>query len=169
MSERRRVTVSLYSTAAQFQSEVAGRRLPAVVRGCPLGASTETWTSSYLRERLAGLVRPVHVTTETNMNFVKKNFKYVNMDLSEVIARAEAGEEEEKVYLRAVSEESARTRPARLEDDFPSIAGDFSLPSGLITEERIFSSVLRVSSGDIRVWTHYDVMDNLYCQIVGLV
>merc|ERR1712029_64349 len=31
----------------------------------------------------------------------------------------------------------------------------------------IFSSVLRVSSSQIRVWTHYDVMDNVYCQIIG--
>ena len=26
---------------------------------------------------------------------------------------------------------------------------------------------LRVSSGGIRVWTHYDVMDNIYCQVLG--
>ena len=32
---------------------------------------------------------------------------------------------------------------------------------------RFFSSVLRISSGRVRVWTHYDVMDNAYCQIVG--
>ena len=83
---------------------------------------------------------------------------------------AEGGEErEEKYYLRAVSEENPRTKPVRLEEDFPSIARDFSLPAGLIPQERIFSSVLRVSSGNIRVWTHYDVMDNVYCQIVGLV
>ena len=168
---RRPVAVVEYLDPHHFHSEVTGRRLPAVVRGCPLGASSLTWTSEYLRENLSGLVRPVHVTTETNMNFVEKNFKYASMDLGEVVARAaEGGEErEEKYYLRAVSEENPRTKPVRLEEDFPSIARDFSLPAGLVPQERIFSSVLRVSSGNIRLWTHYDVMDNVYCQIVGLV
>ena len=33
--------------------------------------------------------------------------------------------------------------------------------------DQYFSSVLRLSSGGVRIWTHYDVMDNIYCQIVG--
>ena len=31
----------------------------------------------------------------------------------------------------------------------------------------MFSSVLRISSGGVRIWTHYDVTDNVYCQIIG--
>jgi hypothetical protein len=27
--------------------------------------------------------------------------------------------------------------------------------------------VFRISSKDIRMWTHYDVMDNILCQVVG--
>ena len=75
--------------------------------------------------------------------------------------------EAEKYYLRAVSEDNPRQRPAQLETDFPAIAGDFQLPASLLERERVFSSVLRVSSGGIRVWTHYDVMDNIYCQVLG--
>ena len=105
------------------------------------------------------------------MNFLKRNFSYDSMELSQLVARASnsSGQEgEEKFYLRAVSEENPRTKPVTLQEDFPSIAQDFSLPAGLLPHQAIFSSVLRVSSGDIRVWTHYDVMDNIYCQIVGL-
>lgn len=71
----------------------------------------------------------------------------------------------EKYYLRAVSEDNPRQRPVQLETDFPAIAGEFQLPDNLLDSEKVFSSVLRVSSGDIRVWTHYDVMDNIYCQV----
>ena len=36
------------------------------------------------------------------------------------------------------------------------------------SEDKFFSSVLRISSPGIRVWTHYDVMDNVYVQIIGI-
>ena len=75
--------------------------------------------------------------------------------------------EAEKYYLRAVSEDNPRQRPVQLETDFPAIAEDFQLPERFLEREKVFSSVLRVSSGGIRVWTHYDVMDNIYCQVIG--
>ena len=105
------------------------------------------------------------------MNFLQRNFSYDTMELSQLVARASLDpcpEGEEKFYLRAVSEENPRTKPVSLQEDFPTIAQDFTLPDGLLPHQAIFSSVLRVSSGGIRVWTHYDVMDNIYCQIVGL-
>ena len=73
----------------------------------------------------------------------------------------------EKYYLRAISEDNPRQRPVQLETDFPTIAEDFQLPDRFLEREKVFSSVLRVSSGGIRVWTHYDVMDNIYCQVIG--
>ena len=171
MTEPRAVRVFDYSSPEQFQAEICPLREPAVLRGCPLGSCSEAWPSpGYLAGRLEGVVRPVHLTRETNMNFLQRNFTYHTMELSQLVVRASEGSEEgqEKLYLRAVSEENPRTKPVSLEDDFPSISGDFSLPAGLLPPQSVFSSVLRVSSGDVRVWTHYDVMDNIYCQIVGL-
>ena len=171
MCERKTVAVFDYRSAEEFQTSLCPLREPAVLRGCPLGDCTHTWSPAYLTARLAGLVRPVHVTRETNMNFLQRNFTYDTMELSQLVTRASqdpSQEGEEKFYLRAVSEENPRTKPVSLQEDFPTIAQDFSLPAGLLPHQAIFSSVLRVSSGDIRVWTHYDVMDNIYCQIVGL-
>jgi len=58
-----------------------------------------------------------------------------------------------------------------IKSSFPEIAADFKLPElftqGIITSEREFSSALRISSNQIQMWTHYDVMDNVLCQIVG--
>jgi len=160
------IPVYTYSSPSDFQS-ITSLRLPAVFRDCPLGPCTTTWTKDYLADRLAGVTRPVHVTTDPNMNFAQKNFKYSTMDLGELVRCTAAEKEaEECFYLRAVSEENPRSKPVRLEEDFPTIASDFILPE-IIPAIRIFSSVLRVSSTGVRVWTHYDVMDNIYCQVVG--
>ena len=71
-------------------------------------------------------------------------------------------------YLRHVGEsKNARSgRPALLHEDYPDLAPDFRLPP-LFEPDRLFSSVLRVSSARLRVWTHYDVLDNVYVQVVG--
>ena len=154
-----------YSSPSQLL-ELSERRKPVVIRSCPLGACL-SWTPEHLQSKLSGLSRPVHVTTDTNMNFVKKNFRYSTMDMGELISKASRDDTEEKYYLRAVSDENPRSKPVRLEQDFPSIADDFHLPDNMLQDDQIFSSVLRVSSGGVRVWTHYDVMDNVYCQILG--
>jgi len=125
-----------------------------------------SWTVDSLAGKLSGVVRPVHVTTESDMSFASKNFIYSSLDLGEMVKLANSGEGKEMYYLRAISEENPRTKPVRLEEDFPTIANDFNLPD-IIPQEKMFSSVLRVSSGGVRVWTHYDVMDNIYCQVVG--
>ncbi|KAL8274752.1 hypothetical protein Esti_001301 [Eimeria stiedai] len=50
--------------------------------------------------------------------------------------------------------------------DYPELAKDVTLP---ITSDSdsYFSSVLRISSSGFRLFTHYDVLDNLYLQAVG--
>ena len=56
---------------------------------------------------------------------------------------------------------------SNIETDFPEVGHDFKVPDVFEPASRLFSSVLRISSGGVRVWTHYDVMDNVYCQILG--
>jgi len=160
------VPITNYTDPSQFLTTISPLRLPAVLRGCPLGPCMSSWTMESLAEKLSGVVRPVHVTTEPDMSFASKNFKYSSMDLGEMVRIAASGEGNEMYYLRAVSEENPRTKPVSLEEDFPTISKDFDLPD-LLPQEKMFSSVLRVSSGGVRVWTHYDVMDNIYCQVVG--
>ena len=160
------VPVLTYTGPEQLLAEVAVSRRPAVLRGCPLGPCL-AWTPDTLARRLAGVTRPVHVTSETNMSFVTKNFRYSTMDIAEMIKLATETGSTEKYYLRAVSDENPRSKPVQLDTEFPAIAADFQLPEALLPREKVFSSVLRVSSGAVRVWTHYDVMDNIYCQVLG--
>ncbi|KOS19531.1 tRNA wybutosine-synthesizing protein 4 [Escovopsis weberi] len=98
------------------------------------------------------------------MDFTSKNFSYVTESFGSVMERVRSGA---RLYLRSLSHEKPSEMPAQIEDDFPSLAADFSLPPELdyVTKGK-FSSVLRVS-GRVNMWLHYDVMANVYSQIVG--
>jgi tRNA wybutosine-synthesizing protein 5 len=138
----------------------------------------------------------VHVGRDPLMDFRAKNFSYQNMSFGQLVARAsqnksidsdqhdKSDQHDESdqhdghklnnspsyVYLRALGEargKRGRHEPALLEKDWPSLAEDFQLPEGLFEPERLFSSVLRVSSADVAIWPHFDVMDNIYVQVVG--
>lgn len=54
--------------------------------------------------------------------------------------------------------------PSDLAASFPELAQDVTLPQ-LFPLAAFFSSVVRVSSPGLRLWTHYDVMDNVLVQI----
>lgn len=68
-------------------------------------------------------------------------------------------------YLRAVGD-NPRKDIANFSLDYPSLVPDLMLPQ-FFPEDKLFSSVLRVASPGLQLWTHYDVMDNLLVQIVG--
>src|SRR5512142_374106 len=90
------------------------------------------------------------------MDFRTKNFQYVTKSFGDFMGEAAAGA---NVYLRATSVDQPSERPARLEDDFPSLAPDFVLPPelGPVSDgATFFSSVLRIQ-GRANMWLHYDV------------
>lgn len=62
--------------------------------------------------------------------------------------------------------EDPRKDIANFSQDYPSLASDLNLPQ-FFPEGKLFSSVLRVASPGLQLWTHYDVMDNLLVQVVG--
>ena len=47
MSERQAVAVYDYRSAEQFQTSVCPLREPVVLRGCPLGPCTDTWSPAH--------------------------------------------------------------------------------------------------------------------------
>ena len=97
------------------------------------------------------------------MNFRAKNFSYSTKTFGDFIDQAERGA---KVYLRSLSADRPSEIATRINDDFPSIASDFQLPSELdiVTgNESFHSSVLRIS-GPVNMWLHYDVSKSLYIE-----
>lgn len=71
----------------------------------------------------------------------------------------------ETYYLRSLGEDKRRS-PACIFRDFPGIGKDVQLKD-YFDFSTYFSSVLRVSSSGLKLFTHYDVMHNLYLQVVG--
>ena len=106
----------------------------------------------------------IHTSDSEALSFQEKNFSYVTLPFGQFIEQAMHGEH---VYLRALSATQPSKISADFWQDFPSLADDFSLPAPLkFSKDHEHSSVLRVS-GCIRMWLHYDVMANVYCQIRG--
>jgi hypothetical protein len=62
----------------------------------------------------------------------------------------------EKYYLRALGD-NPRTDIADITKQFPELAEDIYIPQ-FFSPERFFSSVFRISSNGIQLWTHYDVI-----------
>ncbi len=61
----------------------------------------------------------------------------------------------EKYYLRSLGDDE-RKDVADIKKQFPQMADDINFPS-LFDQEKFFSSVFRISSSGLRLWTHYDV------------
>ncbi len=156
--------------ARLFREELAPVGRPVVLRGLDLGECTERWVDQEHLKRLAEREeRPVkvHVAEQPHLDFRSKNFEYKMMSLGELVSRASAGDDQHFYYLRAVGEDPRGRLPANVDRDFPHLSSEFKLPDQLFETDRAFSSVLRVSSPMVRLWTHYDVMDNVYAQVVG--
>ncbi|KAI1499454.1 leucine carboxyl methyltransferase [Biscogniauxia marginata] len=152
------------STSAAF-AELLRARKPVIIKESNIGRCVQTWTTEYL-VRCIGSDRKivVHEAETSNMDFNARNFSYVTREFGPFMSEVAKGR---KLYLRALSEDQPAVRPADLKTDFPCLADDFQLPKELsFVTENAFSSVLRIS-GPVNMWLHYDVMANIYCQIVG--
>lgn len=75
------------------------------------------------------------------------------------------GKQEEKYYLRSLGDDP-RKDIADLHAQFPELVDDVKLPF-FFEQHQYFSSVFRISSAGVTLWTHYDVMDNLLVQVTG--
>ena len=172
--------------AALYKSE-----RPFIVSNCKFGDSVRAWSDpNHLAAAAGDKDVSVHVTPQASMSFVKRNFRFQVMPFADLVDRvfgtaaAAAGggggdkcnnegqkKQELLYYLRSMGE-NMRKEASNLERSFPGLARQFSLPDfvppSVTTPSRdLFSTALRVSSAGVRLWTHYDTMDNVLCHIVG--
>ncbi|KAL1234017.1 tRNA wybutosine-synthesizing protein [Trichinella spiralis] len=145
-----------------------------IIRGIDIGKCTALWSSvEYLKSKIPDEVNAsVHVSTNPKLNFLRRNFEYKILKLKAILERCSRNEQtefflskDEKYYMRALGSDH-RKDAACIQTDFPYLMPDLQLPF-LFDKDKIFSSVLRISSADIQIWTHYDIMDNILLQIVG--
>lgn len=155
-----------------FLREIYPDRRPAVLRGVSLGPCLQKWTVDYLKQKGGGKEVKIHVSSVPQMDFLHKNFVYKTLAFSEFVRRASEKTqsdfflcEDESYYLRSLGED-VRKEPADLSKQFPDLAEDFHIPQ-FFAPDQFFSSVFRISSCGLQLWTHYDVMDNLLAQVTG--
>ncbi|KAM8857560.1 tRNA wybutosine-synthesizing protein 5 [Synchiropus picturatus] len=155
-----------------FLRDIYPRRVPAVLRGVSLGPCVDLWDVESLSQRGGDREVKIHVSESPQMNFLHKNFIYKTLPFSTFVKRASEQKhsdfficEDECYYLRSLGED-VRKEPADLKKQFPDLAQDFLLPD-FFEPHQFFSSVFRISSCGLQLWTHYDVMDNLLAQVTG--
>lgn len=159
-------------TEDTFLRQIYPARKPAVLRGLSIGPCTALWDSDYLSKKGGSREVKIHVSPNSHMDFLNKNFCYRTLPFCELVKRVSRPiqddfffHETELYYLRSLGAD-ARKEPANLETQFPELAEDVNLPI-LFRREAFFSSVLRIASPKLCLWTHYDVMDNLLIQVRG--
>ncbi|XP_008327158.1 tRNA wybutosine-synthesizing protein 5 [Cynoglossus semilaevis] len=155
-----------------FLRDICPQRRPAVLRAVDLGPCLDRWTVDYLGQTGGDKDVKIHVSVSPQMDFLHKNFLYKTLPFKEFVKRAAEEKhsdyflcEDESYYLRSLGED-VRKEPADLRKQFPELAKDFHIPQ-FFEEDQFFSSVFRISSSGLQLWTHYDVMDNLLAQVTG--
>ena len=159
-------------TKESFTQDVCPQRKPAILRGFELGPCMHKWEPSILQSLDIDSQVKIHVSSSTQMDFINKNFLYRSLPFCDFIKRASEVEhteffisKSEKYYLRALGD-NPRKDIADISVQFPQLAEDINLPP-FFDEDKFFSSVFRIGSKGIQLWTHYDVMDNLLIQVIG--
>ncbi|KAG6938987.1 tRNA-yW synthesizing protein 5 [Chelydra serpentina] len=156
----------------RFRQDIYPLRKPAVLKGIDLGTCTTKWTVDYLSQTAGTKEVKIHVSTVPQMDFLSKNFVYRTLPFDVFVRRAAEVKhneyfisEDEKYYLRSLGEDP-RKDIADIRKQFPSLAEDIQIPE-YFEKEQFFSSVFRISSAGLQLWTHYDIMDNFLIQITG--
>ncbi|XP_014401060.1 PREDICTED: tRNA wybutosine-synthesizing protein 5 isoform X2 [Myotis brandtii] len=140
-----------------FMQHLYPQRKPVVLEGIDLGTCTSKWTVEYLSQVGGRKEVKIHVAAVAQMDFISKNFVYRTLPFDKLVQRA--AEEKHKEFF--ISEDVADIRK-----QFPLLEEDIKFPK-FFKEEQFFSSVFRISSPGLQLWTHYDVMDNFLIQVTG--
>ncbi|GAB5575865.1 tRNA wybutosine-synthesizing protein 5 [Prionailurus iriomotensis] len=140
----------------QFTQQLYPQRKPLVLEGIDLGACTSKWTVDYLSQVGGKKEVKIHVAAVAQMDFIR------TLPFDKLVQRAAEEKheeffisEDEKYYLRSLGEDP-RKDVADIRKQFPLLEGDIKFPK-FFKEEQFFSSVFRISSPGLQLWTHYDV------------
>ena len=105
----------------------------------------------------------VHISEENQLQFVNKNFIYKVMNFNEFLMLIK----ESNCYLRTLHPKKPFKKPVDIRDMDYFTSFQPSLPQNIITES-IYSIPLRLSSKNLKLWGHYDALDNILIQYEGI-
>lgn len=139
---------------------------PVHLKNCRFGSCLENWSLTYLAEKLNDYEVVIHESDQPELNFMNKNFKYSTCKFQEFVNKLQ--DPSRCVYYRSANVDPRAKKPARIEDDLRPLKDDLEPPCFVPSNESLYySSVLRIASSNVQIWTHFDLYDNILCQTVG--
>lgn len=162
---------TLKNASVEDVKKQMNQRKPLLIRHYDIGRCTQTWSPQYVSNKVGNAPVKIHVSPSGNMDFINKNFLYKTLPFDELISRTSQSNQNnyfihanELYYLRSLGSDPRGREVSNLSAQFPELAKDLKIPE-FFDQEDFFSSVIRVSSSGIRLWTHYDIMDNILIQV----
>eukprot|EP00050_Salpingoeca_kvevrii_P011409 m.15146 g.15146 ORF g.15146 m.15146 type:complete len:1016 (-) comp3415_c0_seq2:71-3118(-) len=154
-----------------FEKQLYPQRIPMLFRGCAFGGASQTWTPEFLKSAIGDREVSTHVSSAERMDFTTRNFTFKVMSLSELVDSvfSPPEDDDQRYYLRSMGK-NFRKDVSNISETFPELMETFKLPAFLPEEiggDRLFSSALRIGSKGLQLWTHYDIMDNVLCNVIG--
>lgn len=145
----------------KFDEEIHPKRFPAILRKVNVGPCITKWSAEYLASAVGERLVKIHVSENGQMNFLTKNFQYKTLPFNQLLKRAAQEEHKEfflakneVYYLRSLGNDARGREVADFNAHYPELSQDFFIPT-FLASETIFSSVLRVASRGVQLWTHY--------------
>jgi tRNA wybutosine-synthesizing protein 4 len=166
----------------------SGSNKPKVFRGVPMGPCLEAWqsdpasiVSAETASHLPSIAVHVSKLPQPHFDFVRKNFIFRHVSIHEMLQHCFGSSDESKStnsekefwYFRSVGK-NMKTDRSDFWADFPLLAQDVILPSGPdhvgwdVVRHNLHQSCLRINQANMQLWTHYDTMDNVLLQMVGV-
>ena len=146
-------------------------KLPFVLFSDDLRRFTSSWSLKTLQSHLGpDQLISVHRCAVPNLTFCPRNYDFVVMPVSEFCSVLLSPVSKERYYFRSIGS-NPRKCPSNLDVTYPLLSQDpifellYSYFPVIANPACFFSSVLRVSSRDLELWLHYDVMDNILIQL----
>lgn len=158
------------SLDAALFDQIQAKNLPALLKNCNFGECMARWDLDYLTDNLKDESIVIHESDSSKLNFLNKNFRYRTCSFLEFSQILQNNNSDNHVYLRSINRNPRAKKAARIEIDFPSISNDLKPPEYIPFghESKLYhSSVLRIASSKVQIWTHFDLYDNVLCQIIG--
>ena len=148
-------------------------RLPHLIRGFDIGACIQLWTPAYLHSVCNSNLVSAMVSSNPLLEFAPKNYEYKSIPLNELCTLCgnsqdkpgHATDKKEYYYLRSLGENPFKD-VADFYSQLPELSKDILIPK-VFNEQQYFSSVLRIASAGVQLFTHYDIMDNILVQVHG--
>ena len=165
------VPICQYADEASLNELLRTTRFPQLIQGFDIGPCRELWTPEYLHSVCSNSTVSAMVAVDPMLAFAPKNFEYKSIPLNELCLLCGHSEtmdfdgQKKYYYLRSLGDNPFKD-VADLYTQLPQLSKDILVPK-VFNGSEYFSSVLRVASAEIQLFTHYDIMDNILVQVRG--